>query len=329
MKVRRSIWISAALVIAVAVILVVIINAQNKAITFKDPNFEAMVRAQIGKPSGDIHKADIENIKIFSVYPNISGKTTDYGAVKDLSDLKHFTGLEALLITNTEVNDLSSLTSLSKLEFVSFAGCNITADLGTLSDVPRLQGLGISLSQVSDLSPISNLTRLTELYLTNPGGVGLSDLSMFSHLTNLTSLNLSGNKIQDISLLSNRTQLTDLDISYNEIRDISPLSSLTNLTNLNLCGNQISDITPLSQLTGLIGLYLDLNQISDVAPLSQLTNLTTLGLSDNQISDVSPLMQNGKDGHGVTIRLYNNPLSTESFNVYLPQLSARGYIIQL
>lgn len=82
MKVRRSIWISAALVIAVAVILVVMINAQNKAITFKDPNFEAMLRAQIGKPSGDIHEADIENIKVFSFDSNISGKTTDYGAVK-------------------------------------------------------------------------------------------------------------------------------------------------------------------------------------------------------------------------------------------------------
>jgi internalin A len=329
MKVRRSIWIGAALVIAVAIILVVIINAQNKAITFKDPNFEAMVRAQIGKPSGDIHEDAIENIRVLIVSSNISGNTTDYGAIKDLIDLKHFTGLEALLITDAEVNDLSPLSSLSKLQHVSFSGCNITADLSTLSDLPSLQGLAISASQVSDLSPISNLTRLRELYLTNPGGVGLSDLSMFSHLTNLTSLNLSGNKIQDISLLSNRTQLTDLDISYNEVRDISPLSSLTNLTGLRLDSNQISDITPLSKLTNLTTLDLSDNQISDVAPLSQLTNLTTLGLSDNQISDVSQLMQNGRDGHGVTIKLYNNPLSEESFNVYLPQLSARGYIIQL
>jgi internalin A len=246
MKVRQSIWISAALVIAVAVILVVMINAQNKAITFKDPNFEAMLRAQIGKPSGDIHEADIENIKVFSFDSNISGKTTDYGAVKNLSDLKHFTGLEALMITNAEINDLSPLASLSKLQFVSFAGCNITADLSPLSDLPSLQSLAISVSQVSDLSPIGNLTRLIELYLPNLGGVELSDLSMFSHLTNLTRLNLSGNKIQDISLLSNHTQLTDLDISRNEIRDISPLSSLTNLTGLNLYGNQISNITPLS-----------------------------------------------------------------------------------
>jgi len=329
MKVRRSIWISAALVIAVAVILVVIINAQNKAITFKDPNFEAMVRAQIGKPSGAIQEADIENIKIFSVASNISGETTDYGAIKNLSDLKHFTGLEALMIIKTEVNDLSTLASLSKLQFVSFAGCNITADLSTLSNLPSLQSLAISASQVSDLSPIGNLNRLTDLHLTDVGEVGFSDLTVFSHLTNLTNLALSGNKIQDVSPLSNLTQLTELNISRNEIRDISPLSSLTNLTGLNLYANQISDITPLPQLTSLIMLDLDGNQISDIAPLSQLANLTTLGLSDNQICDVSPLIQNGRDGHGVSIRLYNNPLREEAFNIYLPQLSSMGYSIQL
>ncbi len=307
MKVRRSIWISVALVIAAALILLVIFNPQNKAISFKDPNFEAMVRAQIGKPSGDIHEDDVKNIKVLFVVPNISGNTTDYEAIKDISGLEHFTGLEALTIIATEVNDLSPLANLGKLQFVSFQGCNITADLSPLSDLPSLQGLSISASQVSDLSPIGNLTRLTELYLSDIGGVELSDLSLFSQLTNLTSLSLSGSKIQDISLLSNRTQLTYLDISRNGINDISPLSSLTNLMALNL----------------------DLNQISDITPLSQLTNLTTLGLSDNQISDVSQLMQNGKDGHGVTIRLYNNPLNAEAFNVYLPQLSARGYIIQL
>jgi len=305
MKVRRSIWISAALVIAVSLILIVIVNAQNEAITFQDSNLEAMVRDQLGKAGGTIYKTNIEKVETLSIASNGSGNTIDYGAVKDLTDLKHFTGLKMLIIADTEVKDLSPLSSLNNLQAVFFIGCNITADLASLSNLPSLRALDIRRSPVSDLSPLGNMTNLNELCITGLGEAGISALSALSHLTNLTTLKLFENNIQDISPLSNLTGLTELDLSFNEISDIAPLSNLTNLTTLRL----------------------DNNQISDIASLSQLTNLTTLGLSNNQISDISPLVESSREGNGDSVILYGNPLSEESVNVYIPQLRAMGFYV--
>ena len=66
-----------------------------------------------------------------------------------------------------------------------------------------------------------------------------------------------------------------------------------------------------------------MNEISDISPLVDLTNLNKLRLWDNQISDISPLVQNEGLGSGDYIDLLDNPLSSDSINIYIPQLQAR------
>ena len=143
---------------------------------------------------------------------------------------------------------------------------------------------------------------------------------------------LDDNNISDITPLTNLANLTKLSLSDNQIRDISPLASLTNLVMLHLANNQIDDITPLSNLVGLgtqewemiaESLHLDLggNQITDITPLSNLTALKRLGLSDNQICDISPL---ANLTNLTTVYLWGNPLSSDSINIYVPELRARG-----
>ena len=333
MKVRRSIWISAALVIAASLILIVVFNVPDKGITFHDANLEAMVRDQVGKPSGSIQRADIEKIDALDINYDAAtvslNNTTYSGAVRDLTDLRHFTALEVLMISGAEIETLSPLSSLSDLQAAFFIDCNITAGFAPLSDLPNLQCLVIRESQVSDLASLGNMTKLSELWLMDIGGAGIGNLSAISHLTNLNELTLVGNNIHDLSPLANLTELTGLAVSNNEISDITPLSQLTNMTRLDLINNQISDISPLSKLTNLTSLSLDYNQISDIAPLSGLANLTSLGLSDNQISDISPLVENSREGNGTFISLGNNPLNEVSMNVYLPQLRAMGFSVQL
>ncbi|MCJ7808381.1 MAG: leucine-rich repeat domain-containing protein, partial [Dehalococcoidia bacterium] len=122
--------------------------------------------------------------------------------------------------------------------------------------------------------------------------------------------------------------LTHLDLVYNQISDISPLSSLTSLTELYLHHNPISDISPLSSLTNLTHLDLVYNQISDISPLSSLTSLTELYLIGNQISDIEPLVNNPGLSSGDYVYLWGNPLSTTSIDTYIPQLKARGVIVE-
>ena len=158
----------------------------------------------------------------------------------------------------------------------------------------------------------------------------ITDITGLELCTNLTELYLGDNQISDISPLANLTNLTGLDLWGNQISDISPLANLTSLTELNLCcGNQISDISPLANLTSLTELGLCCgNQISDISPLANLTSLTELGLCcGNQISDISPLVQNEGLGTGDYIDLWENPLSSDSVNIYIPQLEARGVTV--
>ena len=157
----------------------------------------------------------------------------------------------------------------------------------------------------------------------------IADVTGLEYCTSLTWLALNGNQISDLSPLANLTNLTSLELYANmiQISDISPLASLTNLTYLGLWSNQISDISPLANLTNLTSLHLQLNQISDISPLTSLTNLISLYIGANQISDVSPLVDNGGLSEGDQVSLGANPLSSDSINIYIPQLEARGVVV--
>ena len=53
-----------------------------------------------------------------------------------------------------------------------------------------------------------------------------------------------------------------------------------------------------------------------------------LDLDDNNISDISPLVANSGLSAGDTVDLKDNPLSTTSANVYIPQLEQRGVFVE-
>jgi len=178
---------------------------------------------------------------------------------------------------------------------------------------------------IQSLSGLQYCTNLTNLYL---GSNQISDISALANLTNLTELELFGNQISDISALANLTNLTDLELWANQISDISPLANLINLAHLDLASNQISGVSPLANLTRLTELWLSDNQIGDISPLASLTNLTDLRLEGNQIGHIGPLVENAGLSEGDSVVLYGNPLSSDSIDIYIPQLEARGVTVE-
>ena len=265
---------------------------QEETVYFADPNLEAAVRDAIGKPTGPIYSSDLVGLTSLSA----SQKN-----ITDLTGLEHCTSLTVLHLSGNQISDVSPL-----------------ANLITLTE------LWLESNQISDISSLANLTNLISLDLR---GNQISDISPLANLTNLTELRLSSNQISNISPLANLTSLTELYFCCNQISDVSPLANLTNLIFLYLYANQISDISPLADLTSLTYLGLYTNQISDISPLANLTSLTSLYLHDNQISDISPLVQNEGLGSGDYVALTGNPLNSDSINIYIPQLEARGVII--
>ena len=111
------------------------------------------------------------------------------------------------------------------------------------------------------------------------------------------------------------------------IINVTGLECCTNLTHLNLTNNDITDISPLTDLTGLTILYLGSNQISDISPLVNITSLTILSLNDNQVTDISPLVDNKGLSEGDVVNLASNPLSSDSINIYIPELQSRGITV--
>ena len=210
--------------------------------------------------------------------------------ISDFSPLSSLTSLERLYLDNTDIPNISVLSSLPNLIVLDLS-YNSILDYSPLSKLTSLEGLSlrrIYLSDISDLiSVLSGLPNLTVLNLSSNDTI--SDFSPLSSLPNLTRLSLHGSSISDVSWISSLTNLEWLTLSYNDISDITPLSNLTNLETVWLGNNSISDISAVANMTNLEWLRLGRNSFSDISVLSGLTNLRSLWLNGNPISDISAL----------------------------------------
>lgn len=157
-----------------AVIIVVCVVAAVTAIAymhatsvrFADANLEAAIRHNIHKPTGLIHRSDLE-------------------------------GLTYLHAANRHIADLTGLEHLTKLTGADLDG-NEISDLSPLANLTNLTSLCLEHNRISNLLPLANLTNLLRLELT---GNQISDLSPLVNLTSLWDLWLGDNQISDISPL--------------------------------------------------------------------------------------------------------------------------------
>jgi len=240
-----------------------------------------------------------------------------------------------LLVSNTDwEGQESGSISLGSVLYPVWGDRDLAELIGTIigarwdqidaSDLAGLVELDGSGREISDLGGLEYCTNLEDLDL---GDNQISDISPLANLTSLEGLSLDWNQISDLSPLANLTSLTMLNLDENQISDLDPLADLTGLTVLGANYNEITDLGPLANLTGLEQLRLYGNQIRDVSIITDLGNLQYLDLGANQISDISPLVDNEGLSGGDQVYLNGNPLSSDSVNIYIPQLVARGVIV--
>jgi Leucine-rich repeat (LRR) protein len=268
----------------------------------------------------DLYGNQISDVSPLASLTNLEWLSLIDNQISDISPLAGLTNLTNLHLSNNQISDISPLAGLTNLARLDLHDNQISS-ISPLAGLTNLGWLSLHHNEISGISPLAGLTNLTGLFLSNNQ---ISDISPVARLANLTHLYLTYNQISDISPVASLTSLVELDLPINQITDISPLAGLTNLIYLYLYGNEISDISPLAGLTNLAFLGLNNNQISDISPLAGLANLAYLYVEFNQISDISPLVDNVGLGEGDYVRLWNNPLSETSVNVYIPQLEARG-----
>ena len=262
----------------------------------------------------NLNELDLDNNQIADFSPvagliNLRNIRFQHNPVSDLSPLRGLRNLTVISGTGSKVSDLSPIAGLIQLEnvdidhvdnhtphgtqwlaklvnltFLAFDGAD---DLTLLTNLPKLERIFLSSSEVRDLTPLVELSNLDTIHMS---GRYISDLSPLAQLPKMRHIYLPGGEISDLTPLAELTELEEIYLHHNEnISDLSPLTKLTKLRELNLRDTNISDLTPLAGLTSLRVLWVSGCKISDISPLAGLITLEGADLGDNQISDISPL----------------------------------------
>lgn len=212
--------------------------------------------------------------------------------------------LKVLLLDETNISSLLTLSTLRKLQTLKLDGCQIQS-LDGLKDLPKLEILSINGGKVLNLTVLSRLFSLRTLTL---AGSHIGDLSPISGLPHLESLDLSGSNISELNGVKNLPSLQDIDLSDTQLSslyDLNPFPSLQgiilsetlienldginqfpNLKELNLENSKLRNTNGISRLKKLEWLKLDNTPITSLQGLNDLPNLTHLFLQGVKIKNL-------------------------------------------
>ncbi len=255
------------------------IDNANQAIQFTDEKIEAMVRAELNQPYGNLYAAKLASINCLS-------SDTAEGEIRSLKDLEYLPALQTLYIDGELlIEDYTPLGTLPALTDLSLISCGLTdADLATLSACTRLTGLNISQNHITSLEPLKEMIYLEALFAADND---IIDTSVLNELLLLNQLDLSGNGLSDLTDLGGLTELFLLALSRNNITDLSPLESLTNLQQLIIDNNAPANLKGLSKLPKLTVLDVTACGLTSLSVFNDFPALQVINASDNQIADLS------------------------------------------
>ncbi|KAI6703878.1 hypothetical protein NL676_013014 [Syzygium grande] len=203
--------------------------------------------------------------------------------IKALPSLSELSELRMLFLTDCKfLTKLQNLSVLKKLEIVNLSGCSelVIARNGSFQGMSHLKTINLSETKIKTLPPDCFPISLRELIIRNcPKWNNLPPLEA---LSNLEVLDLRGAKsLKDIKLefLRCMSKLRILNLSEIEFEQLPSLSHLTNLRELSLrnCSCKVSNLDALKELQ-----LLDLSgtKVESLPTLETFSNLQQLLLRD-------------------------------------------------
>ena len=229
---------------------------------------------------------------------------------EDLENIKLFSDLTALSISNNNITDLSSLVTNDNINMLNASKNNIS-DISVLGQMSKLEHLNLEENNISDISIINKLNKLLVLNISNNpinwnekltnnhianleiSKTGLDNISYIKDLNNINSLNISNNNLTELNDIDSFS-IMDLDISNNKIKNWDFLYKLKKYKDeydidyglwlkANNCG--INDISIFNN-TQISNLDLDNNNIAKIDEFNN-EKVEQLSLVNNKISDIS------------------------------------------
>ncbi|XP_024982892.1 putative disease resistance protein At4g19050 [Cynara cardunculus var. scolymus] len=226
--------------------------------------FESLVDLEVLDLSGSEKLYEIQK-DFFNHMTHLRVLNLSETNVDDLPSLSNLSNLRELLLSRcAALVHLPSLESVTKLEVLDVSECRALKDIGddSFKNMTRLQRLDLSETKIKSLPSLSNLTNLRYLLLKNC--TNLQNLELKDSLFNLEELNLSGItslKPYGSDFIKDMSNLQILDLSCTPVKQLPSMAKLTNLIRLSLancsCLETLPDLVPLSKLE-----VLDLSQSS-------------------------------------------------------------------
>lgn len=118
--------------------------------------------------------------------------------ITSLAGIQNFTAVNRLVITDSQIADLTPIVGMPQLKHVDFWG-NSIVDLSQISAMTQIETLIIGGNPITDLTALSQFTALKELALPD---ANLANLNVINGLTQLEFLDIGQNPIQDYSALN-------------------------------------------------------------------------------------------------------------------------------
>ena len=230
---------------------------------FTSEIFEDIARDYSGLKDEELYVSDISGLTelyivgdrwYFSLEDRLaSSHFSDSGDIRDLSDLKYFTGLRTLYINGQSLSSLDTMPALG-IQYLNISGCRVAS----------LEGVG-------------RLTKLREIYAE---GCPVTDLGDIRQCLELRLLDLNGSTISDFSTLKPLTKLTDFSVSNcttDEMKTVLHISSLTNVA-FHGCDLRGSFFKKFDKESRIAGMTLDNCKLDSTVNLDDFSGLTVLTL---------------------------------------------------
>lgn len=293
-KIRKR---SIGIVLAAAVLLFFAglyrqMDSESRAYHFHEPVIEEAVRLSLGKPEGTVTKREL--LKVREIYIFTDGAYADmdeyyenqgkwyalddriHGKTKSLTDVQYMKNLQILYIGATEIEDLSPLRGLEKLENVSLQD-NRIHDISALSDKPVLEEVYLCGNILDNIEPVRTWPAIQWLNLCETGDYDASPLETLKGMKALdvtigsdVSEYLKGLYVEnlrvgwqgqnDLEFIKEVPHVEKLEINESSIRDISAISGREDIVYLNMEGCAVDDLSPLFALPNLLQVKMSTRQ---------------------------------------------------------------------
>lgn len=163
---------------------------EDIVVEFPDSNFEAAVRHGINKPTGDIHRSDLNGLLLL--------EANEKGIIS-ISGIEYCRQLIWALLNHNQISDLSPLALRPQIDFLQLVN-NQVSDLTPIAEWYNAVRLILRENQIMDVSPLRHLDRLVELDLRNNQIVDLQPLALNQGLATGDTIYVTGNPLSQQSI---------------------------------------------------------------------------------------------------------------------------------